>query len=507
MPGSGQPSAQVEWERKFELGEGGTVPDLAGTGPVARQAEPVSQQLDATYFDTRDLRLARAGITLRRRTGGDDAGWHLKLPVGAERREEITVPLGQATYLVPAELAELVIARTRGDHLVPVAHIATTRRASELLDVDDRPIATLTDDHVTAEAIGPSARLDAWREVEVEIGLAGDEKALDAITEALEAAGIRRASTGSKLRRILGERLREAAEPEPGRKATAGEVVVRYLAAQVEHLRAHDPGVRRDTEDAVHQLRVATRRLRSALSSFRRVLDRSRTRSLVDELKWLAGELALARDTEVLRDGLERRVAGQPAEVVLGPVPGTLRDHFDRLAADGRAVALRALNSDRYTALLCELDDLVADPPFTVRAARPATIELREAIRRARRRLDQAVADLDDAPDRDIALHEVRKRAKQARYAADVVRPAFGKRLRVWGKKVKALQSTLGEHHDAVVARDALRELAVRADQARHSSFTYGLLHRDSTAIAEREEQAFAVRWAELARARGPRWL
>src|SRR5271157_4946514 len=108
-----------ETERKYEPAAGGTaaleaVKTMAGTAGVAAVSELPEQLLDAIYYDTADLRLIGAGITLRRRTGGEDAGWHLKLPAGADTRDEIRLPLTSADSAVPADLAALVRAYTRG---------------------------------------------------------------------------------------------------------------------------------------------------------------------------------------------------------------------------------------------------------------------------------------------------------------------------------------------------------------------------------------------------------
>ena len=91
-----------EVERKFDADPAMSLPDL--TGEAGSMGEATQSQLDATYFDTADARLARHHITLRRRTGGDDAGWHLKLPAGQDERTEVRLPLGRATRTVPAIL-------------------------------------------------------------------------------------------------------------------------------------------------------------------------------------------------------------------------------------------------------------------------------------------------------------------------------------------------------------------------------------------------------------------
>jgi CHAD domain-containing protein len=498
----------IEWERKFDLAAPTVVPRLAGAGPIAAVTEPRELHLDATYFDTKGFRLARAGITLRRRAGGDDEGWHLKLPIGPERREEIHLPLTEARNRVPAELVRLLTARTNGRKLAPIAHLATVRQSSELVDGAGRTLATLADDQVTAEVMGEVAQLDAWRELEVELAPGSEDAALlDAVEKRLRKQGARRSKASSKVSRLLGDRV-----PRPASRArsSAGSVVVAYLERQADLLRGHDIGVRTGVDDSVHQMRVACRRLRSALSAFRRVLDRDATRTVADELKWLGGELSPVRDTEVLEERLRNQLRAQPSELVLGPVKASLTAHFARETAEGTERASAALESRRYTELLRALDKLLSAPPLTAKAERPARDELKRAVHRSARHLRNARKEYLRAapgPERDAALHEVRKKAKQARYTGEAVRTVFGKHVKSWTKAVKEAQSVLGDHHDSVVTRDALRQLGVRAHLDGANAFTYGLLHRHNSAEAEALEQKFTEAWSTLRHLEHPRWL
>src|SRR5215475_11878166 len=104
----------IETETKYDADDDTALPDLNSLPQVRSTRGPDHQRLQAEYYDTADLVLLRSGITLRRRTGGHDPGWHLKLPTGGLGREEIRLPLGQAGRRVPADLANLVKARSRG---------------------------------------------------------------------------------------------------------------------------------------------------------------------------------------------------------------------------------------------------------------------------------------------------------------------------------------------------------------------------------------------------------
>src|SRR5215475_5774338 len=130
-----------ETEVKYEAPAGRALPDLDDLPQVAGTSGPDEEQLEAEYYDTGDLRLIRAGVTLRRRRGGHDAGWHLKLPAGADTRQEIQLPLGRAGRRVPAELPRLVRGYTRGDALGPVAQIGTIRQRRALLDGRGKSLA------------------------------------------------------------------------------------------------------------------------------------------------------------------------------------------------------------------------------------------------------------------------------------------------------------------------------------------------------------------------------
>src|SRR6186713_1572410 len=146
-------SEHLEIERKFEVATDATWVDFGSLKGV-RAGTPVEQQLDATYFDTDGFALARAGITLRRRTGGSDAGWHLKLPAGSGDRREYGEPLGDAEDAVPATLLDLVRAHVRDHAVHPVATLSTRRTVHPLLDTEDSVLAEAADDVVSAQAHG-----------------------------------------------------------------------------------------------------------------------------------------------------------------------------------------------------------------------------------------------------------------------------------------------------------------------------------------------------------------
>ncbi|MFI5616643.1 CHAD domain-containing protein [Streptomyces sp. NPDC051567] len=527
---------QREVERKFEFTSAGAerrgVPGLTGTGPVAAVRDQGVAELDVVYYDTPGLRLAADGVTLRRRTGGTDAGWHLKLPVSPGVRDEIRAAPGRA---LPRSLARLVRSRTRDAPLEPQLRVVTTRRTSHLLDADGALLAQVCADAVRAERRAPGGQDEraghgrsaarsgggdgggdggrevvtaAWTEVEVELADGTDPALLDAVARTFREAGLRYSGAPSKFARALeatGAALPAAPSPQPPQPApgdgTAGAYVLAYLREQRDVLIAQDPAVRRGLPDSVHQMRVACRRLRSAFATYGKVLDRAVTGPVGEELRRLAAELGVDRDREVLLERLRTRLDELPRTLRLGPVRRRLRRwDADRAPASRRRV-LAALDSPRHLRLLHSLDALLADPPLLKAAARPARPVLAKAVRRDRARLARRIAQALALPagrERDLALHEARKAAKRARYAAEAAVPALGGPAQRLAKAVKSVQTLLGDHRDGVVARTALRALAVSAAGAGEPSFTWGVLHAREEALAALREQELPELWAHV---------
>ncbi|MDJ0384684.1 CYTH and CHAD domain-containing protein [Streptomyces sp. G-G2] len=491
-----------EIERKFEFtsveaGQRG-VPDLTGTAGIAAVHDRGTVDLDAVYYDTLDQRLAADGLTLRRRTGGADAGWHLKLPVSPDVRDEIRAGLADT---VPGALTALLRSRVRDGALLPQMRLLSSRRVLHLLDADGALLAELSTDAVRAEGHDASA---AWTEVEVELADGVDPALLDAVEKTFRKAGLTVSEAPSKLARALAE-TGSAPAPRPGgtpADGTAGAHVLAYLREQFAALVAQDPAVRRGLPDSVHQMRVATRRLRSALRTYRTVVDRERTDPLRAELRWLAAELGVDRDQEVLLERLQARIGELPRPLLVGPVRGRLRTWNTTRRSGSRRRALAALDDARYLALLDALDALLQDPPLRPAAARPAVRILPKAVlaehARLSRRIEAAFA-LTAGEERDVALHEARKAAKRARYAAEAARPALGSPAKRLAKRVKAVQTLLGDHQDSVVAREALRGLALQASGAGEPSFSWGVLYGREETLAARAERELPEVWAEAA--------
>ncbi|MFG2373117.1 CHAD domain-containing protein [Streptomyces sp. NPDC048504] len=502
--------SQRETERKYEApsaDDTAWLPDLTGVDGIDSVVDQGTAELDAVYYDTDDLRLAGTSATLRRRTGGSDAGWHLKLPLSGDSREEVRAPLSET---IPDALRELALSRTRGADLRPVVRIRSTRGLRQLVGSGGGALAELSIDAVRAESLLGTGTRAAWTEMEVELASDTDPELLDTVEKALAASGIGRAHSPSKLARALEEtdvgvpRVPDA-RTEAVVPGSAGEEVLRYVDERVRALVNLDPAVRRDLPDAVHQMRTTCRRLRSVLRSYRSVLDRKVTDPVRQELKWLGNELGAERDQEVLRERLGARIEALPGELVLGSVSARVQIWDIGNTSEARLRTLAALNSPRYLALLNRLATLTERPPLRAKAARQPEKVMAKAILKEYGRLSDRMAhalELPPGTERDKALHEARKAAKKTRYATEPARGSLGKPAKRLGKRVKAVQQVLGDHQDSVVARDALRKVAVAAHTAGEPGFTWGLLYGQEQAAADRDERELPTVWGEASRRR-----
>jgi CHAD domain-containing protein len=280
----------------------------------------------------------------------------------------------------------------------------------------------------------------------------------------------------------------EAAE-RPGSldEAAVGTLLQVRLEQQLVRLREQELQVRRDGDGGIHKMRIAIRRLRSALATYRPVLAPDAAVALREELRWLGGELSPARDAQVLRERLESLVAEQPVELVMGPVRNRIHTELTARYQAGRLRAVEALDSARYEALLQQLELFVLAPPYDEAAGRAAREELpmllERDLKRVRRRAEAAAGAEGD--ERDRALHETRKAAKRLRYAAESATPVLGRRAERLAKRAMRIQEVLGEHQDTVVARQTLRELGAKAYLEHENGFTFGRLHALEQARAE----------------------
>ncbi|MDQ0677386.1 CHAD domain-containing protein [Arthrobacter pascens] len=543
-------SQGVETEKKYDVGEAAVVPSLADLPGVARVGEPHLAILEAVYFDTDRQALAFRHITLRRRTGGTDAGWHLKLPAessaeaaagtasgaksGAktvtgsdaepQQRRELIAPLGQPA-VVPDILLAHLYAYLRGADLAPVVRLETHRTTYPLYGEASEHLADLADDRVQAEALGGASiggasldeagpdgagRTQRWREWEVELVHGGPEL-FPAAEDALAAAGARPAQHGSKLARALGgtrpisepdqgDADEEAAETEdtagtaPGKKSPASSVVTAYLAGQIHQILAHDPGVRLEEPEAVHNMRSACRRVRSALAAYRRLYSAVAVRRLRDELRWLGRILGGPRDAEVMRD----RLLGHVDELPPGQAAAAVKERVERELGDRYNAGSRKLQevllSERYFRLLDDLEAFRDHPPVRPEGAAPARKVAGKLVGKAAKRLrrsHKAAKDARRGAPHETALHQVRKDAKRLRHLAESLHPVYGKRAAKIAKAAHRQQKILGEFHDSVIAADLLAKLGSGPDLPEPVASAYVTLRTRQVQLAADAESKY----------------
>jgi CHAD domain-containing protein len=290
---------------------------------------------------------------------------------------------------------------------------------------------------------------------------------------------------------------------------SAGDVVAAHLRSQIDAFHERALQVADHEPEGVHKMRVASRQLRSALSTFHDLLNRDVTDPVRDELKWFAGLLGVARDAEVIR----LRLTGAAEDVDVDVLPAEVGGRIERAQADAKADAHRlideAMTTPRYTALVGSLDALAAEPPLTDPADADADADdgLRKPVRRRWRQLKRAVVAVDEAEDSESALHEVRKAAKRLRYACESVTSEFGDDAAQTAALAESIQGALGEQQDSIHARAYLLHASVDATAAGANAFGFGYLYaREEAAAASAVDDAMSY-WRQLRKHRHRAWF
>jgi CHAD domain-containing protein len=420
----------LEREIKLTPKKGFALPELGG----ARLPE---RRFVSTYHDTPDYVLARHGVTFRHRVEDGAGVWQLKLPKGAARVElEEAGPPARP----PETMLALLVAYLRERDVGPIARLRTRREGFRIdgAEVVSDSVAVLQGQRVVGR----------FHEIEVEL-IEGDEAVLRRLEEVLRAAGAEtpRGDLLPKLHQVLNLPAPGAVlRPKRGMRPAAALGVA--LAEQRRRLLLFDPGTRlgSDPED-LHQLRVATRRLRAFLRCGRPLIELSWAESLRSELAWLGQALGPARDLDVL---VERLAADVESLDVDADAAQGLLVGLEAERATSRQAVLEALSSERYLALLDRLDH-VAEPELSSSETTLSAIAAAE-WRRVRRHVGSVPSDPSDDE-----LHAVRLRIKRVRYAAELAEHELGAKGRRFVESAKALQGLLGEHQDAAVAEARIR--------------------------------------------------
>jgi CHAD domain-containing protein len=454
--------AFAEYERKLDAPEGFELPDLGG--------EPLEPRVfTSIYHDTADRSLARAGITLRRRTERGRSLWQLKLPAGNARLEleEMGGPAG-----APKSIAQLLVAHLRHGPVAPVAELRT-RRHGALVARNGSTAEVTIDDVSVMDALRV---VEEFVEVEVELKQ-GKPKQLDAIADELEHAGARPTDGTPKLFRVL--RL-PVDDPAPTGPLDALRI---RLRAQLRTVLANDPGTRlgRDPE-SLHDMRVAVRRSRALLRAGQPLYEND-VSGLSEELRWVGEKLGAVRDLDVLLERL--RAETEDLDPADRAASRALLRTLERRRTSARTSLLKALGGDRYFALL---DRFAAE----VDALTPsgADVTLDDLAKRELKKLRKDVRAMGAEP-ADDELHALRKRGKRVRYAYELA----GKNAAV--RRAKALQDVLGEHQDSVVAEATLRDLSSAPERA----IVAGRLIERERARRASARNSWRKAWDRLARA------
>lgn len=292
-------------------------------------------------------------------------------------------------------------------------------------------------------------------------------------------------------------------------RSTAAHYLRKYLETQSLELNVQGPRVRRNEIGSVHDLRVATRRLRSVLSTFRLILDRPKDDPLREELKWLMRALGDARDVEVMHARIIEMIADEPPGPSLDMVRRRIDAALNETLGAAHVGAIAALDSSRYSDLLNEVNALVTETPWTD-ITQPPSVVFPPLVRREWKRLlrDATVAEQAVGHrERLELLHEVRKSAKRARCAAEVVKPVYGGNVTNFLKAVTLLQTVLGDLQDSVVTQQGIERLGAQAHLNGENAFTYGRLHAREQARAAHTEENYALAWKNAADKKLRAWL
>ncbi|GAA1116840.1 CYTH and CHAD domain-containing protein [Arthrobacter flavus] len=499
----------LEIERKYDVSTQAVVPDLTGITGVARVDDGGTVVLEALYFDLPDRALLRHGITLRRRRGGKDAGWHTKFPAVADRLE-VQVPLSGADETPPAEVLDLVRVHVRHRALEPVARITTTRTITTLVGEDGTPLIEISDDVVDAEDLTTGVER-SWREWEAEVqgGEPAPDDAREALVDAVEHtllnAGAAPAGRTSKLARAMG------GQPQPvpidGKPGSVRNVLTASFRQVAAELMAWDPRVRRHEAGSLHQLRVKARTLRSMLKTYRPLLEVAPAGELEGQLKSLGRTLSAARDAEVMQALIPSRIAQRPP----GSIPRHLMRRLDKSSAaryeKAYSAVLRDLNSAEYFATLDALDEFTARIPLRgdLKNGGKAATKLPPAVNRQQKIVAKSAQRASRASELDSQLellHDVRKRSKRLRYAIRSVEGSsgftFGGQVGKSMKSSETIQNILGTHRDSVLFQEFLLKASRAGRRAGETTFAYGVLHEAEASIQREAETKFRKRIGKL---------
>ena len=499
-------TSTVERERKFEATDEIKLPDVPGAAVV----DDSDVRLTATYWDTPHRRLLRWGHTLRHRraSDGSEDRWTLKLAIpslkknGELRRAEVHVA-GSAIY-PPAAIRRVARAVLRRAVLAPIAVIRTDRRRVELAGRDPEERIELSDDRVSS-MVG-FRRGPTFRQIEVEAASSRANGIMDQASAALIRAGAV-PTHAAKLETVLGDTPEpEIALPRTGPDISIRDVVRFAIGSGAERLIVNDPAARIGSDpEAIHQARVATRRLRSDLKTLEPLLDATAVARIRDELQWIGGLLGSVRDADVLIERVEE--TGRTLHVG-GDATSAIVRELEEDRRRGQDDLVRALASERYVRLVQTLVDAADVPPLgdAVKGKRRARPRIRDLVEKSWRRVPAGVKGLGPRPN-DAALHEIRKRAKRARYAAELAATACEEPAAPLADRLTDLQDVLGDLQDAVLAEERFAGLVRDGRIDGGAAFAAGMLTCAAAQAGSEARDRWPAAWKAAKAKRLRRWL
>lgn len=472
---------EIEVERKYAVPEGTAIPDFSTLGSISPERLDI---LVADYYDTPDFALLNSQITLRRRTGGDDAGWHLKTPGIGDLRNEVRMPLKRGRRIpsaLRAEIAHIVEDRP----LLPVVRIRTERTTTDLFGEDGASRAEIVSDVVDATVLRDDVSVhERWAEIEVELASKETEATFEEIEVMLSEAGISRSDSPSKLAHILTDvpPLRQ-----PGEHDTAIEVAVAALADHFGRFQALEGEVAVDAPDAVHQARISLRRMRSILQIYKKVFDRGDAKRLRDELRWAGEKLGGPRDSEVIREEFTEVLDKLDPSEIVGPVRERIESTLEARHEREFAKLTLAMASPRWDSVYAQATEFITESPASNRGRRPAGKTLGRLAGESVERVAERDKVARKRPEDLEGWHEVRKGAKGARYAHEVLARLGSKDAERERSGWKKVATAFGEVQDSVILEEQLSAFEADASAAGEPTDTYVLLR---TRLAESREAA-----------------
>ena len=475
-----------------------------GAPPLTVLAKPTRRLVDR-YMDTADFRVAQAGFALRTRQRGRAVEVTLKEtrpadPTGVRTRLELSesLPAGLGSLGTGGPVGRRVRAVVGRRQLGGVLEVRTRRQPFSLRAAGAEIAEVALDD--TTILVGQDQAPARLRRVEVEVAPGWLETLRPVVEDLRASAGLSPAVVSKFEAGLLAAGISIPGPPDVGPtdvgpEATLGDVAYAVIRRQLRELYAHEPGTRLgENPEELHDLRVATRRLRAAMDLFSSALP-SRASAVREELRWIAGELGAVRDLDVQLDELTKmgRWSDEWAGTGTGTGTGTGLAHLHALLTAERDRAreslLDALDSSRWERLTAALLALARQGPSgRVPGARvPAAIAVPPLLDRHHHAM-LAAAKRARRTGTAHDFHRVRIRGKRLRYSLEFTSPLYGQPALHFAKRLTQLQDALGRMQDAEVASSRLLSLATAPPGATLPPATIFVMG----AIAERYRQESA---------------